>query len=72
MPARVLLPLFKLLFLFTGKNVRAERGSTLLTVSEWKTLIEEMQGQAMQVEEFPNKDEPDWKPGKVILAWNKG
>ena len=72
MPARIFLPLFRVFFLFAGKNVRAERRSTLLTVDEWKTLIEKMQGQAIEIEEFPNRDEPDWKPGKVILAWNKG
>lgn len=72
MLARIFLPLFRLLFFFAGKIVRAERRSTLLTVDEWKTLIEERQGQAIEIEEFPNRDEPDWKPGKVILAWNKG
>ena len=72
MPARILLPLFRVFFIFAGKNVRAERRSTLLTVNEWRTLIEEMQGQAIEIEELPNKDEPDWKPGKVIVAWNKG
>ena len=71
-PARIFLPLFRVFFLFAGRNVRAERRSTLLTVGELKTLIEEMQGREIEVEEFPNKDEPDWKPGKVILAWNKG
>lgn len=72
MPARILLPLFRVGLRLAGRNVRAERRSTLLTASEWETLIGERQGQAVEVEEFPNKDEPDWKPGKVIVAWNRG
>ena len=72
MPARILLPLFRVGLRLAGRNVRAESRSTILTASEWKTLIEERQGQAIEVEEFPNKDESDWKPGKVIVAWNRG
>jgi ubiquinone/menaquinone biosynthesis C-methylase UbiE len=72
LPARIFLPLFRVFFLFAGKNVKAERRSTLLTVGEWKALIEEMQGLAIEVEEFPNIDEPDWKQGKVIVACNRG
>lgn len=70
--ARMLMPLVRALFPFASSKVRAERRSTLLTVSEWTTLIEERQGRAIEVEEFPNIDEPDWKPGKLIVAWNKG
>ncbi len=72
MPVRILLPLFRVGLRLAGRNVRAESRSTLLTASEWETLIEELQGQAVEVEEFPNKDEPDWKPSKVIVAWNRG
>lgn len=71
-PARLLMPLIRALFLFAGSKVRAERRSTLLTVSEWKTLIKGILDQAIEVQEFPNIDEPDWKPGKLIVAWNKG
>jgi ubiquinone/menaquinone biosynthesis C-methylase UbiE len=72
MPARILLPLFRVGLLLASRNVRAENRSTLLTAGEWKALIEERQGQAIEVEELPNKDQPDWKPGKVVVAWNKG
>ena len=71
-PARILLPLFRVGLRFAGRKLRAESRSTLLTASEWGTLIEELQGQAVEVKEFPNKDEPEWKPGKVIVAWNRG
>jgi len=71
-PARILLPLFRVGLLLAGRKVRAERRSTLLTASEWEILIEERHGQATEVEEFPNRTEPDWKPGKVIIAWNRG
>jgi ubiquinone/menaquinone biosynthesis C-methylase UbiE len=70
-PAKILLPLFRVGLLLAGRKVRAERRSTLLTAGEWGTLIEETQGQAIEVEEFPNRTEPDWKPGKVIVAWNR-
>jgi ubiquinone/menaquinone biosynthesis C-methylase UbiE len=70
-PARVLLPLFRVGLLLAGRKVRAERRSTLLTASEWETLIEETHGRTAEVEEFPNRTEPDWKPGKVIVAWNR-
>jgi ubiquinone/menaquinone biosynthesis C-methylase UbiE len=72
MPAKVFLLLFRVFFSLFRRNVRAERRSTLLTVNEWKALIEGMGGKAVEVEAFPNLDQPDWKPGKAIMAWNKG
>ncbi len=68
--ARVITPLFKL-FLMRKKKMRAEKESKLFTLEEWKTLIMGIRGKNIRIQNFPNISEPNWKPGKIIISWNK-
>ncbi len=69
-PAKIIMPIFKLFFMHK-KTMKAEKESKLLTLAEWKTLATEMGGKAIQIENFPNINEPEWKPGKMIISWTK-
>lgn len=71
LPAKMIMPVFKL-FLMCKKKMSAERESTLLTLGEWKNLITKMGGINIQIINFPNINEPNWKPGKMIITWIKG
>jgi ubiquinone/menaquinone biosynthesis C-methylase UbiE len=70
LPAKIIMPLFKLFFM-RKKKMGAEKESKLFTLEEWKTLITEMGGINIQILNFPNINESNWKPGKMIISWNK-
>jgi ubiquinone/menaquinone biosynthesis C-methylase UbiE len=70
LPAKIIMPLFKLFFM-RKKKTSAERESKLFTLEEWKNLVAEMGGVNIQILNFPNVNEPNWKPGKMIITWNK-
>ena len=64
------MPIFKLLFM-RKKEMKAEKRSKLLTLEEWKTQAMEIGGKEVKIENFPHIDEPEWKPGKMIISWIK-
>ena len=68
--AKMVMPIFKLLFM-QKKKMKAEKRSKLLTLEEWKTQAMETGGKEVKIESFPNVDEPDWKPGKMMISWIK-
>jgi ubiquinone/menaquinone biosynthesis C-methylase UbiE len=68
--AKILMPIFKLLFM-RKKEMKAEKQSKLLTLEEWKIQAIEMGGEEVKIENFPHIDEPEWKPGKMIISWIK-
>ena len=68
--AKILMPIFKLLFM-RKKEMSAEKRSKLLTLEEWKTKAMEIGGKEVKIEDFPHMDEPEWKPGKMIISWIK-
>jgi ubiquinone/menaquinone biosynthesis C-methylase UbiE len=68
--ARIVMPIFKLLFM-RKKEMSAEKKSKLLTLEEWKTQAMEIGGKEGKIKNFPHIDEPEWKPGKMILSWIK-
>jgi len=68
--ARIVMPIFKLLFM-RKKEMSAEKRSKLLTLEEWKTQAMEIGGKEVKIENFPHIDEPEWKPGKMIISWIK-
>jgi ubiquinone/menaquinone biosynthesis C-methylase UbiE len=68
--AKIVMPIFKLLFT-RKKEMKAEKRSKLLTLEEWKTQAMEIGGREVKIENFPNIDEPEWKPGKIIISWIK-
>ncbi len=68
--ARIVMPIFKLLFM-RKKEMSAEKRSELLTLAEWKTQAMEIGGTEVKIENFPHVDEPEWKPGKMIISWIK-
>jgi len=70
LPAKIIMPLFKLFFM-RKKKMGAEKESKLLTLEEWKTLVKEIGGKNIQIDKFSNIGEPEWKPGKMIISWNK-
>jgi ubiquinone/menaquinone biosynthesis C-methylase UbiE len=70
LPAKMIMLLFKL-FLMCKKKMSAERESKLFTLKEWKNLIAEVGGKNIQMLNFPNISEPNWKPGKMIITCNK-
>lgn len=68
--AKIVMPIFKLLFM-RKKEMSAEKRSKLLTLEEWKTQAMEIGGKEVQIKNFPHIDEPEWKPGKMIISWIK-
>jgi ubiquinone/menaquinone biosynthesis C-methylase UbiE len=68
--AKIVMPIFKLLFM-RKKEMSAEKRSKLLTLEEWKSQAMEIGGKEAKIENFPHVDEPEWKPGKMILSWIK-
>jgi ubiquinone/menaquinone biosynthesis C-methylase UbiE len=68
--AKIVMPIFKLLFI-RKKEMRAEKRSKLLTLEKWKTKAMEIGGKEIKIENFPHIDEPEWKPGKMIISWIK-
>jgi len=53
------------------KEMKAEKRSKLLTLEEWKTQAMEIGGKEVKIKNFPHIDEPEWKPGKMIISWIK-
>jgi len=68
--AKIIMPIFKLLSM-RKKEMKAEKRSKLLTLEEWKTQAMEIGGKKVKIENFPHIDEPEWKPGKMIISWIK-
>jgi ubiquinone/menaquinone biosynthesis C-methylase UbiE len=68
--ARIVMPIFKLLFM-RKKEMKAEKRSKILTLEEWKSQAMEIGGKEVIIENFPHIDEPEWKPGKMIISWIK-
>ena len=68
--AKIVMPIFKLLFM-RKKKMKAEKQSKLLTLEEWKTQAMKTGGKEVQIKKFPHIDEPGWKPGKMIISWIK-
>ena len=68
--AKIVMPIFKLLFM-RKKEMKAEKRSKLLTLEEWKTQAMEIEGKEVKIENFPHIGEPEWKPGKMIISWIK-
>ncbi len=68
--AKIVMPIFKLLFM-RKKEMKAEKRSKLLTLEEWKTKAMEIGGKEVKIEIFPHIDKPEWKPGKIIISWIK-
>ncbi len=68
--AKIVMPIFKLLFMWK-KEMSAEKRSKLLTLEEWKSQAMKIGGKEVKIDNFPHIDEPEWKPGKMILSWIK-
>jgi ubiquinone/menaquinone biosynthesis C-methylase UbiE len=55
-------------FTFRFRKYKAETKSRVLTISEWRALLEYLELTITQIQEFPGKKDPDWEIGRAIIA----
>ncbi len=55
-------------FAFSFSKYKAETKSKVLTINEWKALLEGLGLTIIEIVEFPGKKEPDWELGRAIMA----
>lgn len=63
---KVITPFLRLAFRFS--KYKAERKSKVLTINEWRDLLEDLGLTIIEIVEFPGKKEPDWELGRAIMA----
>jgi ubiquinone/menaquinone biosynthesis C-methylase UbiE len=66
---KVITPFLRFAFRF-GKY-KAETKSRVLTISEWRDLLEGLELTIIEIVEFPGKKEPEWELGRAIMAMRK-
>jgi len=66
---KVITPFLRFAFRFS--KYKAETKSKVLTINEWKALLEGLGLTIIEVVPFPGKKEPDWQLGRAIIALAK-
>jgi ubiquinone/menaquinone biosynthesis C-methylase UbiE len=58
-------------FAFRFSKYKAETKSRVLTINEWRTLLEGLGLTIIEIVQFPGKKEPEWELGRAIMAMGK-
>ncbi len=69
LPGKIITPLMQFMI---SRKYKGEMKSKVLTVNEWKTLIEKLDLRIRSIVEFPGKREPEWEIKRVIMSIQKG
>jgi ubiquinone/menaquinone biosynthesis C-methylase UbiE len=66
---KIMAPVFQ--FAFRFRKYKAETKSNVLTMNEWRTLLEGLGLTVIDILEFPGKKDPQWEIGRAIIAIEK-
>jgi ubiquinone/menaquinone biosynthesis C-methylase UbiE len=66
---KLMAPFFQ--FAFRFRKYKAETKSKVLTIDEWRTLLEGLRLTVIDIVEFPGKKDPEWEIGRAIIAIEK-
>ena len=66
---KLMAPFFQ--FAFRFRKYKAETKSNVLTINEWRTLLEGLGLTVIDIVEFPGKKDPQWEIGRAIIAIEK-
>jgi ubiquinone/menaquinone biosynthesis C-methylase UbiE len=66
---KIMAPVFQ--FAFRFRKYKAETKSNVLTMNEWRTLLEGLGLTVIDILEFPGKKDPQWEIGRAIIAMEK-
>ena len=62
-------PVFQ--FAFRLRKYKAETKSKVLTMNEWRALLDGLGLNVIDIVEFPGKKDPEWEMGRAIIAIEK-
>jgi ubiquinone/menaquinone biosynthesis C-methylase UbiE len=66
---KIMAPVFQ--FAFRFRKYKAETKSNVLTMNEWRTLLEGLGLTVIDILEFPGKKDPQWEIARAIIAIEK-